>query len=326
MIHEIPYNREIFKNLYNVNEKHPLGKEIIIDSKYYIGGMKPSKNFKKMIIETNYEKETFIYEKKRILFFKTTENDKVTYSIKKMNDETVKECLFIDIEFNVNLYTTKENKNAAYISSLENNGDCEYYKLNKKISGTELIDIAIEFIKAKKKEYNITTIYLKDNADKICEGIPAERMSRVYTLLNGHTWYGLRGFRPFSPNNNKYNSEYIENYENNLMLNKLLKVKHVNNLNYIIYDSYKKYVNSKIKKENLIEIISDNKFNEKYGEYNLGLFLKYLLDKNYIDCYIYFDFAYHIFKNINISANFKDEKNEIIKYVDFYGYSFYLDI
>lgn len=325
-IHEIPYNREIFKNLYNINEKHPISKEIHIDSKYQIGGIGSQKNFKKMIVELNYEKEIFIYNKKRILFFKTTEDDKVTYSIKKMNDEEVSECLFIDIEFNINVFTTRENKNAAYISSLENNGNCEYYKLNKKISGKELIDIAIEFIKTKKKEYNITTIYLKDNADKLCKGIPAERMTRVYTLLNGHTWYGSRGFLPFSSTNNKYNIEYYENYERNLILNKLLKVKHVNNLNNIIFESYIKYENNTIKKENLLEIILDSNFDKKYGETNLGLFLKYLLDNNYIDCYIYFDFANYIFNNISITTNFKKENNEIIKYTDFYGYSFYLDI
>ena len=85
----------------------------------------------------------------------------------------------------------------AHIMSIINENNCEYYNSDNKISGSELINIAIEFIKAKKTEYNITMIYLTDYADKLCKGIESQKMSIVYTLLNGDTWYGSKGFRPF---------------------------------------------------------------------------------------------------------------------------------
>jgi hypothetical protein len=98
----------------------------------------------------------------------------------------LKECLIIQLEFNIKIFATKEYHNVANIMDVYNS-DCNYYNSNNEIIDSDLIDIAIQFIKSKKLKYNISMIYLTDNSTKLCKGIKAKKMPILYTLLNGHT-------------------------------------------------------------------------------------------------------------------------------------------
>ena len=50
------------------------------------------------------------------------------------------------------------------------------------------------------------------------------------------------------------------------------------------------------------------------------------MNRGKINCYIYFNFVEEIYKNISIEIKCKDAVTDVIKYFDFYGKSFYLDI
>jgi len=325
-LHEIPYNNEIFLNLNTI--KRPNSAIIKIDSTYQTGGVEPKKVFKEMIIKSETTDEKFIYNKKRIVFFKTVEDDVITYSIKKHNDDKLSECLLIQIELGVKIMTDKEHNNVAHISSVMNTDDCNYYKSFDKMSGNELFDIGLEFIKSKKALYNISLVYLMDNSKKICTGIKSKKMSRVYTILNGHTWYGNKGFRPFDVGNKNELYRLKEYYNRNVLINKLLKVKHVNNLQKMIKDGYIKYrsISNELNSSKLSDLLNDENFEKKYGNSNLGEFLKFLLENKLINCYIYFDFAEEIFEKIKIDISYDNITTEKIQYYDFYGKSFYLNI
>jgi len=320
-LHNIPFNYNSIKDKCNGVFNIPKNNNINIAPKYQIGGDK--------IVQ-----EILSYGKKKITVFKTTEENRITYSLKQFNKDEMAECLLIEIEFNTSVVTTKENKTVAYIASIHNNNNCYYYESDNKINGSVLIDIAIALVKSKRKEYGITAIYLKDNADKSCKGIPAKRMTIAYTLLTGETWYGSKGFMPFDLLNNKKIDVYKELYEKNIGLDKVILVKHVKNLKQLIYDSYRKYKNytidnkyvlANINTKKLLEI-SDDQFNDRYGNENLGKFPKYLLDNKLINCYIYFNFVDDIFRNTSIEIKYKDSSVKFMDYYDFYGKAFYLDI
>lgn len=325
-LHNIPYNYKIFLNLHNLN--YPQNANIELDKKYQSGGVYPKKIFKEIVLKTNQEKEIFSHNSKKILFFKTIGDDIVTYSIRELNNDELSECLLIQIELNVKIFTTKEHNNVANIMMVYNEGKCNYHNSNNKITGSDLIDIAIQFIKSKKTQYKISMIYLTDNSNKLCKGIKSKKMSIIYTLLNGDTWYGSKGFRPFDISEKNEIYKYADYYNKNLLLNKLVKVKHIKNLQEKIKNGYKKYLHmsDNLNKNKLIELINDEEFDKKYGNNNLGEFLKFLLNNNLINCYIYFDFADDIFENIKVKIEYDNNKMETIRYRDFYGKAFYLEI
>jgi hypothetical protein len=89
---------------------------------------------------------------------------------------------------------------------------------------------------------------------------------------------------------------------------------------------YNKYIDKSDKQQELIKLINNDNFLKKYGNNNLGEFLKFLLDNNIINCYIYFDFAEDIFENIKLKIEYENNKMESIRYKNFYGNTFYLEI
>ena len=320
-IHNIQINEMEIIDMINDFGKKNINLRIQIPVKYQNGGI-----FRK-IIESDSDNIT---EEKIIKFMKTTEPDSVKYSIHQIdNNGNQQNCLLIDI-----------HNDLVYLSNIYNN-QCKYKKpLNIIINGSELLDIAIAFIKSKKKEYNLKKIYLRDNSSKYCkykDYNKAEEMPYLYSLLFGDTWYGSRGFKPYKYINVSYSNdidklklhektiELNKRYQNNKKIWNIIKVKNMPKLNKYIYDSYSKHKNilKSFNINSVLEILKDN----KYNELNLGKFLKFLLDKNYINCVIFFDVAYKLFKKIKIPVT--DSNNKIIKYYeyyDFYGHHFYLDL
>ena len=319
-IHNIPF--DYFDTLYMIQiyDRRKIQKgDIIIPKKYQNGGIR-----KILESEEDFETEKFKYKDKEIVIFKTIEKHSVKYSIHKIyknkDMEELQYCLLIEIY-----------NDLAHISDIITSYNCSYEKpKNVKITGSELLDIAISFIKSKKKEYNIKKICLRDTSSKYCyynEKLKKEEMPYLYTLLFGDTWYGSRGFRPYN-NWSAANSKEIDNqlknnnttkilnkaYETNKKIWNFVEVNHVPTLKIMIYS---------FDIDLLLKILSK----EKYKEMNLGKFLKYLLDKNYLNCIILFDIGQELFTWIKVPVIDSNEKIiDYAKYQDFYGKFFYLDI
>ncbi len=330
-IHNIPFTYYDILDMVQVyNRKDIITREVIIPDKYQNGGIR------KMIeSEEDTDTELFKYKNKEIVMFKTIEKHSIKYSIHKIyknqDMEELRYCLLIEIY-----------NNLANITNIMSSNNCKYEKpKNINIGGSELLDIAIAFIKSKKKEYNIKKICLKDNSSKYYYyngKQKAQPMSYLYTLLFGDTWYGSRGFRPYNnvaAANAKEIDDKILTGSTTIMLNKeyeinkkiwnFIEVKHVPKLKSLIYNSYvrNKNILGSFDINLLLKILSK----EKYKETNFGKFLQYLLDKNYLNCIILFDIGYELFKSIKVPVI--DADNKIIdyaKYYDFYGRSFYLNI
>lgn len=330
-IHNIPFN--YFDTLYMIQiydrRENPKG-DIIIPKKYQNGGIR-----KIIESEEDYETEKFKYKDKEIIIFKTIEEHSIKYSIHKIyknkDMEELQHCLLIEIYSDL-----------AHISELISTNNCLYEKpKNIKITGSELLDIAIAFVKSKKKEYNIKKICLRDTSSKYCYyngQQKKEEMPHLYTLLFGDTWYGSRGFRPYdnwAAANSKEIDDQIINNNTTKVLNKayninkkiwnFVEVNHVPTLKTMIYNSYKK--NKNILGSFDIDLLLKILTIEKYKEMNLGKFLKYLLDKNYLNCIILLDIGQELFTSIKVPV--VDSNDKIIdyaKYYDFYGKFFYLDI
>jgi len=330
-IHNIPFN--YFDTLYMIqdyNKRAIKNGNIIIPEKYRNGGIR------KMIeSEEEFDAELFKYKEKEIIIFKTIEDDSVKYSIHKIYKnhgmEELRYCLLIEIY-----------NDLAYISDIMATNNCKYEKpKNIIITGSELLDIAIAFVKSKKKEYNIKKICLRDNSSKYCHYNDEQRvqhMPYLYTLLFGETWYGSRGFRPYC-NLSATNSKEIDNqtindnitkelnkaYITNKKIWDFVEVNHIPKLKTMIYNSYKK--NKNILGSFDIDLLLNILSKEKYKEVQLGKFLKYLLDKKYLNCIILFDIGHELFTSIKVPVvDSSDKIVDYAKYRDFYGKFFYLNI
>ena len=330
-IHNIPFNHfDVLDMIQVYDRRNIIRGDIIIPKKYQNGGIR------KMIeSEEEFETETFKYKDKEIVIFKTIEDHSIKYSIHKIHKdkdmEEIRYCLLIEIY-----------NDLAHISDIMSTNNCKYEKQkNIKIAGSELLDIAIAFIKSKKKEYNIKKICLRDNSKKYCYYNGQKKfkpMPYLYTLLYGETWYGSRGFRPYdnlaAANSKEIDERFLNDYttielnkkyEINKKIWNFVEVNHVPKLKSMIYNSYVKNKNilGSFDIELLLKILSK----EKYKEMNLGKFLKYLLDKNYLNCIVLFDIGQELFESIKVPV--VDSTDKIIdyaKYKDFYGDFFYLNI
>lgn len=221
---------------------------------------------------------TFANEK--YIFFKSTDHINTTYSIKELNNEEEMDCILIIIE---------KNTNIATIGNISNYEKC--INENKKINGSELLDVGIDFIKYIKNKYAVKKIRLKDNSLKSCKGNRIE-LSRFYILLNGHTWYGSRGFRPYTK---KIGINLLEEYDRNIKINERTKVKNATNLIKYLIEFYNNKKESKWKNiiNNIIIFIKNNQ------EMNLGKFLKIFLKDYDNNCIIFSSFYKNLFLDLD---------------------------
>ena len=74
--------------------------------------------------------------------------------------------------------------------------------------GTNLLQIAIKFIKENKKKFNVNRITLTDRATKACCG-GSIIFADMYTLLYGQTWYMKNGFFPYDSLFDKLNKKNL---------------------------------------------------------------------------------------------------------------------
>ena len=250
-------------------------------------------------VYTGGGKIAYIHDNEEYNFFKSEDKYNIIYSIKELNNDELMDCLLLVIE---------KDAHIAYIQNLSNYEKC--VNDNRKINGSDLLNVGISFIKYMKNKYKLKKIRLKDTSNKICKVGQKFELSRFYTLLFGHTWYGIRGFRPFCINLNP-KSNLNKEYENNLIKNKNIRIKDIPKLKSYLLDFYENCNNSdKIKYETIItsylQIIKNNP-NENLGKFLRNLMLDY---KN--NCAILFSFYKKIYKDAN--------------YADFYMCNFELNI
>lgn len=276
LLHNISFNKQDLEDLVQNNELiyNHLRYNLIPKSVYSGGG-----------------KIIYNYKNEQIVFFKSVDEYSTIYSIKELNNNEKMDCVLIIIE---------KDQKQAIIQNLSNYETC--FSANKnKLNGSIMLDIAIDFIKSLKSRYSLTKIVLTDNSNKSCKNGNKIKLSKLYIMTSGHTWYGSRGFVPFDKRNDKnnYNEILLNNYKNNILLFKTLKVKHVKK---IFINKLQKYLSSE-------KIINDSiKTMNNNPDLLFGYFLKYFL-RNYSE-------------NCSIFSKFYEELFHDLGYNDFYSISF----
>jgi hypothetical protein len=282
-LHNISFAKKYFSNLIQMNENqfshlpHP--------NAIYDGG-----------------KIVHNYKGKEIIFFKTVDEYNTIYSIKELNNDEEMDCVLILIE---------KNLNHAVINNISNYKTC-IGKNKNFLSGSNLLDISIDFIKSLKPRYNLKKILLTDNSNKPCVSGKKIKLSKLYILTHGHTWYGSRGFVPYDKraDNFNYNKDLINKYEKNLYLFKNIKIKDVSKKFISYLDNYKLITKQKDKfldfYKDIIKVIRNN------PDLLFGYLLKYFLRNYDFTCAIFETFYEKLFTDLG--------------YSDFYNVSFYLKI
>jgi hypothetical protein len=109
------------------------------------------------------------------------------------------------------LILLNQEKHFAFIHSLGYFPSCSKPKT---LCGKEILMVSIKYLKKNKEKYGINRIVLTDNAIKrIPECKEPIKLSINYFLLNGDTWYGSFGFRPYDITLDKPNKDMIKDYD-----------------------------------------------------------------------------------------------------------------
>jgi len=194
----------------------------------------------------------------------------------------------------------------AILHSMSNFDNCimPSVPLNKK--GSIMLKFVLHFINKHKDAMEINRIVLKDNAYKLCNHCnDTINLSDMYFLLNGDTWYGSYGFRPYIESKNIPNTYRTKEYESYSKIVKETLVKNIDIYN-IIKNAIKKHhlkdIDLKTIKET-IDIAKDKK---------LYVLLKALLKDYNKYCCLFRNILDDIFEKLNIRS--------------FHGDVFYLDV
>ena len=231
-LHKINYTNENLRYLqYDYRFVHK-DMDIILKKKYQSGGAKIK------------------YKDFNVVLNGTEDKDSIIYSF---NNES--ECLLIDI--------SKITKDIAVITGISADYGC-YDENKKKMKGSDLLDLAIYFIETRKKFktkdnkiLEIKKIQLTDNSHISCNGVKV-KLSNLYTLLNGYTWYMNRGFIPYGTYDIETNRLINLMYKNKNIINNLT-IDKSKILDYIL--TIKKTNINKDAIGNLINFINKNKNN-----------------------------------------------------------------
>lgn len=257
---------------------------------------------KKSLILQNGGDVVYYDYKIKIKFYVTKDEQGTTYTLHSNNSDSINEyvCLMIIIP--------KENDpdlDMAEIRSIKNEGKCISEEGIFNLNGTQMLHIAIAFIKAVNsgRKKKLKKIIVTDDAHKICTDENSGKKSNLKlsilnTLLYGHTWYGKYGFRP-DPKDNKDTAKI--KYDNNTKIYETKKVKDIKNINVYVRDYAKN-----IKKESAGS--NDFKFieyilNGKLDSYSISDFIRGLMKYNCCDLLA------HIYINIFKDLGFEDIAN-----------------
>lgn len=186
------------------------------------------------------------------------------YVFEKMNKDTYSligrdgyECIIINFHKNI----------AVIVSMTAELEQCQGFFPSK--HGSNMLELAIKFIKKNKQKFNTTQIQLKDNSEKLCKNGSYIDLALFLTLTTGHTFYGKHKFKPSRKDDQ---IKYVKNYK----IIKKIKVKDVkfkeiftelyeSNIKEKIINKFKKYID-KYPNELLIDVFGTFFRKEKFNK------------------------------------------------------------
>ena len=204
--------------------------------------------------------------------------------------------------------TINKHMKLAYINNVSYYPGCAYPVqpgLPENPTGSIILKFTLSLLKNNKTSFGINRIVLKDNSLKRCHNCPNKvRLSNMYFLLYGDTWYGQYGFRPFDMADYKPDEDQIAEYIKTQKTIRKTLVKDVSLLKYIIDGSKK--VGLKVDIKGITKFVNESK-NVKLSELLVNLMSDY--DKN---CCLFEYMQTKIWNELRLYP--------------FHGSSFYLDI
>lgn len=162
-----------------------------------------------LMIEGGHEMSKFKVNGAEFNFYKINDHEMVYYHLFQ-EDKIGKlpDCIYIIVD--------KIEKHAT-LHGLTYDAKC-FSQKNKNvygnISGSTLLNVSLGVLKKIQKHYGLKYCTLLDNSEKKCGKINLN-FPLMYTLINGDTWYGSRGFVPKMSTNEKIDKNLYEVYQNN---------------------------------------------------------------------------------------------------------------
>ena len=270
-LHSIKHTNANIRFLQEYKFRKNTGIEINIKKKYQIGGTK------------------YKFKDCNITIFSTEDTHSIMYSLKSESD-----CLLIDID--------KEQKNIATITGISADYGC-YDDNHQKMKGADLLDLAIYFIKTKRKFKTINNeileikiIQLTDNSHINCNNKKV-KLSNLYTLTNGYTWYMNRGFVPIDIYDDKETTKLINKMINNYNIMNTITIENSNIYEYLnILEKTKENINAI---QSILNYVKDNKTKLLKNLFNE-------IKKNFTDyCCIILDLCNGLYEEIGLMSFYK---------------------
>jgi hypothetical protein len=217
--------------------------------------------------------ETIYYNKYKFYYVKDSDYHIYSYG----SDEN--QCILL-------LIPKKNKYGECRIQGLNNAGKCVIDDMYYNKKGTFLLELTFGFIKRMLKDkHNLRIITLADNSKKHCTG-NSIFMADMYFLLNGNTWYGKYGFRPYDGEghiDDDMNKIYLKNQQ----IHSVTKIKDVEDrLKYYLHKFNTHYFSD----ASIDILITKNR------EMKLSKFLKILLKEYDKTCAMFGKF-YHLLMN-----------------------------
>jgi hypothetical protein len=136
--------------------------------------------------------------------------------------------------------------------------------------GSNMLELAIKFIKQNKNKFKVYQIQLSDNSAKLCKGSSYIDFALFLTLTTGHTWYGKHGFKPLKKTSQ---NTYFNNYKTmqklrikDVKFHKIIKKMNKFTDNKKLVDKFEKYT-KKYKDELFIDVFRKFFIKSKFNKY-----------------------------------------------------------
>ena len=230
-------------------------------------------NYKKL--KLNYNNHKYIFEESSI--------DKDHYILSSYDN--IHDCIIVIIN---------KEKKVAEIHGIGNYKNCVNVELSNTSVGSHLLKLTIKMLQKYKDKLNIDQIILTDNSIKSCDKINI-KLSKMLILINGDTWYGKYGFRPFEYND-KSQSYIIHNkrnkyYNNNIRIMNKITISDIDLIKYIKVTNKELLIN---KTQELLKFkpnyLLKNYINELLQNYDKSCKYFYLFYEKLFDDISLFDF------------------------------------
>jgi hypothetical protein len=160
-----------------------------------------------------------------------------------------------------------------------------------------LLKVALSFIKAINRKYNMKCITLKDNSFIDCKHVKIS-LSKMSILSDGNTWYGRYGFRPMKNLEYEIDDELNNKYEKNIKIIKRSLVKDIKNIKKYVIDAFNNKSYSKYLED--IDIKKVMNGIDKYYDKSISLFMKSLIQTYKTGCFLYYMIYEKVFRDLEL--------------------------